>query len=69
MRNTMEQEVYRCILNFIDKGALVSGDGHYLSPENDMDRIRALFEDQRYMPDFVDNDEGHVIEIKFDKIS
>ena len=64
----MEQVVYDCVLSFIDKGALVSKGGEYLSPQNQMGKIKALFEDLRYMTDFMEDDEGHVVEVRFDRV-
>ena len=65
----MEQVLYDCVLSFISKGALVSNGGEYLSPSSQMDNIKALFEDLRYMTDFMEDDEGHVIEVRFDRVS
>ena len=65
----MEQIYYDCVLSFIDKGALVSQGGKYLSPIDQMEKIRALFEDLRYMEDFMEDDEGNIIEVRFDRVS
>lgn len=65
----MEQVFYDCVLSFINKGALVSQGGKYLSPIYQMEKIRALFEDSRYMEDFMEDDEGHIVEVRFDRVS
>ena len=65
----MEQIFYDCVLSFINKGALVSQGGKYLSPASQMGKIRALFEDIRYMEDFMEDDEGNIIEVRFDRVS
>jgi hypothetical protein len=65
----MEPLFYDCVLSFINKGALVSQGGKYLSPVSQMEKIRALFEDLRYMEDFMEDDEGHIIEVRFDRVS
>ena len=65
----MEQLFYDCVLSFINKGALVSQGGNYLSPVSQMEKIRALFEDLRYMEDFMEDDEGNIVEVRFDRVS
>ena len=64
----MEQLFYDCVLSFINKGALVSQGGNYLSPVDQMEKIRALFEDLRYMEDFMEDDEGNIVEVRFDRV-
>ncbi|MBQ8969880.1 MAG: hypothetical protein IJ873_06925 [Lachnospiraceae bacterium] len=65
----MENVIYNYLLSTIQRGALVSRGGEYLSPASQMDHIRALFEDVGYMEDFIQDDEGQVIEVRFDKVS
>ena len=65
----MDEVIYDCVLSLISKGAKVSQGGEYLSPYSQMDNIKALFEDLRYMTDFMEDDEGHVVEVRFDKVS
>ena len=65
----MENVIFNYLLSTIQRGALVSRGGEYLSPVSQMDRIRALFEDVGYMEDFMEDDEGRVIEVRFDKVS
>ena len=65
----MENKIYECLLSFIKKGALVSNGGRYLSPQKNMNKIKALLEDIRYMTDFMEDDEGHVVEVRFDRVT
>ncbi len=64
----MNKIYYECLLSYIKKGARVYSGGRYLSPKKQMNKIRALFEDTRYMEDFWEDDEGHVVEVRFDKV-
>ncbi|MCR5790736.1 MAG: hypothetical protein K6G83_12675 [Lachnospiraceae bacterium] len=65
----MEQKIFDCILSFIKKGALVSKGGEYLSPIYQMEHIRALLEDLHYMEDFMEDEDGNVVEVRFDRVS
>ncbi len=65
----MENKIYDCVLSFISKGALVSKGGVYLSPTSQMGKIKALFEDMSYMTDFMEDEDGHVVEVRFDRVS
>ena len=65
----MENVFFNYLLSTIQRGALVSRGGEYLSPVSQMDNIRALFEDVGYMEDLMEDDEGRVVEVRFDKVS
>ncbi|MCR4655664.1 MAG: hypothetical protein K5770_05475 [Lachnospiraceae bacterium] len=64
----MEKLIYECLLSYIKKGALVSNGGRYISPKKNMNKIKALLEDIRYMTDFMEDDEGRVVEVRFDRV-
>ncbi len=68
-RGFMENIIYDCVMSMIRKGALVSRGGEYLSPSSQMESIKALFEDNRYMTDFLEDEEGRVIEVRFDMVT
>ena len=65
----MENVFFNYLLSTIQGGALVSRGGEYLSPSSQMDHILALFEDIGYMEDFMEDDEGRVVEVRFDRVS
>ena len=65
----MNNKIYECIISSIKKGARVSNGGRYLSPKKHMGKIKALYEDIRYMEDFMWDEEGrNVVEVRFDKV-
>ncbi len=52
----------------IDRGAKVSVSGKYLPADSKISNIKEVSEDAAYMPDFVEDDSGRVIEVRFDRV-
>ncbi len=61
-------EMYKYMESCINKGAKISVNGNYLTEGSGFSSIMEVSEDNAYMPDFVEDDMGRVIEVRFDKV-